>query len=209
MAFTRKFLTALGIEADKIDEIINAHVEVVEGLKEERDTFKKDAEKLAGVQKQLDDANDKLAKHSEDGETVPKSEYEDLKKQYEDYKTEQTTKETRQAKERAVREMYKAIGISEKRIDSVMKVTNLDEIELDKDGKIKDAETRTETAKTEWADFIETTTTKGAKTATPPANNGGGKMTRADIYKRDENGKYVLSTSERQKALAENPELMN
>ena len=37
MSFTRRFLSALGIEAEKIDEIINAHIEVVDGLKEERD----------------------------------------------------------------------------------------------------------------------------------------------------------------------------
>ena len=30
MALTRKFLAALGIEADKIDEIINAHSETVD-----------------------------------------------------------------------------------------------------------------------------------------------------------------------------------
>ena len=45
MAFTRKFLSAMGIEADKVDEIINAHIEVVDGLKEERDNFKKNADK--------------------------------------------------------------------------------------------------------------------------------------------------------------------
>lgn len=174
MAFTRKFLSALGIEADKIDEIINAHVEVVEGLKEERDGFKKDAEKLADVQKQLSEANDKLAKHSEDGETVAKSDYENLKKEYDDYKTAQTAKETNQAKERALRAMYKALGIPEKRVDAIMKVTSLDDYDLDKDGNLKDADTHSENAKTEWAEFIPTTVTKGAQTATPPANNGSG-----------------------------------
>ena len=54
-----------------------------------------------------------------------------------------------------------------------------------------------------------TTTTTGAKTSTPPANTGGAKLTKADIYKKDERGRYVLSASERQKALAENPELLN
>ena len=34
-------------------------------------------------------------------------------------------------------------------------------------------------------------------------------MTRAEIYKKDDKGRYVMSTSERQKALAENPDLMN
>lgn len=173
MAFTRKFLSALGIEADKVDEIINAHIEVVDGLKEERDGFKADAEKLADVQKKLDKANEKLAKQGE-GETVLKEDFDKLQKEYNDYKADVTAKETKRTKEHAVREFYKGVGVSEKRIDSVMRVTNLDDFELDKDGKIKDAEKHTEKAKTEWADFISTTTEKGANTANPPANNGGG-----------------------------------
>lgn len=200
MAFTRKFLSALGIEADKIDEIINAHVEVVDGLKEERDDFKKDAEKLADVQKQLDEANDKLAKHSEDGETVAKSDYENLKKEYDDYKTAQTAKETNRAKERALRAMYKALGIPEKRVDAIMKVTSLDDYDLDKDGKLKDAEKHTENAKTEWAEFIPTTVTKGAQTATPPANNGGNTLTKKDIM-------AIKDYDERVAAIEANPHL--
>ncbi len=35
MALTRKFLAALGIEDDKVDEIIQAHTETVNGLKDE------------------------------------------------------------------------------------------------------------------------------------------------------------------------------
>ena len=203
MAFTRKFLSALGIEADKVDEIINAHIEVVDGLKEERDGFKADAEKLADVQKKLDKANEKLAKQGE-GETVSKEDFDKLQKEYDDYKADITAKETKRTKEHAVREFYKGVGVSEKRLESVMRVTNLDDFELDKDGKIKDAEKHTEKAKREWADFISTTTERGANTATPPTNNGGSKMTKADIYKKDDKGRYVLSTEERQKALIEN-----
>lgn len=151
----------------------------------------------------MDKANEKLAKQGE-GETVLKEDFDKLQKEYDDYKADITAKETKRTKEHAVREFYKGVGVSEKRLDSVMKVTNLDDFELDKDGKIKDAEKHTEKAKTEWADFISTTTERGANTATPPTNNGGSKMTKADIYKKDDKGRYVLSTEERQKALIEN-----
>jgi hypothetical protein len=53
MALTRKFLKAMGIEEEKIEQIIDAHTETVNALKEERDNFKADAEKLPNVQKQL------------------------------------------------------------------------------------------------------------------------------------------------------------
>lgn len=173
MAFTRRFLSALGIEAEKIDEIINAHIEVVDGLKEERDNFKKDAEKLADVEKELTKAKEKLAKNGE-GETVAKEDYDKLKKEYDDYKADITAKNTRTEKENAFRELLKSVGVSEKRFNAIIKVSDIDGLELDKDGKIKDAEKHTENVKSEWADFIETTTTKGANTANPPANNGKG-----------------------------------
>ena len=200
MAFTRRFLSALGIEAEKIDEIINAHIEVVDGLKEERDNFKKDAEKLADVEKELTKAKEKLAKNGE-GETVSKEDYDKLKKEYDEYKADITAKNTRTEKENAFRELLKSVGVSEKRFNAIIKVSDIDGLELDKDGKIKDAEKHTENVKSEWADFIETTTTKGAKTATPPANNGKGVKTKEEIYKM-ENGRYVLSASERQAELA-------
>lgn len=178
MALTRKMLKAMGIEDEKIDQIIEEHVNVTDSLKEERDRYKADAEKLPDLQKKLENATKNGGE-----ETVSKAEHDKLQKEYDDYKAEQTAKETRAAKERAVREFYKStVGISEKRLDTVMKVTNLDEIELDKDGKIKDADKRAETAKTEWADFIPQTKTTGAKTANPPAGTGGGGIkTRAEI----------------------------
>jgi hypothetical protein len=194
----------MGIEADKVDEIINAHIEVVDGLKEERDKFKEDAEKLAGVEKELNKAKEKLAKNGE-GETVSKEDYDKLKKEYDDYKADITAKNTRTEKENAFRELLKSVGVSEKRFNAIIKVSDIDGLELDKDGKIKDAEKHSESVKSEWADFIETTTTRGANTANPPANSGGsGKMTKADIYAKDEKGRYKLSTEERQKALVEN-----
>lgn len=173
MAFTRKFLSAMGIEADKVDEIINAHIEVVDGLKEERDNFKKDADKLADVEKKLAKAEEKLAKNGE-GETVSKEDYDKLKKEYDDYKADITAKTTRTEKENAFRELLKSAGVSEKRLNAIIKVSDIDGLELDKDGKIKNADKHTETIKTEWAEFIETTTTRGANTANPPANSGKG-----------------------------------
>ena len=172
MALTRKFLKAMGIEEDKIEQIIEAHTETTNALKEERDGYKADADKLADVQKELDKA--KKAAKDDGEETVLKSEYDALKAEYDKYKGEITAEKERNAKETAYRELLKAAGVSEKRISAVVKVTDIDSVELDKDGKIKDADKHTEFVKTEWSDFVETTTTKGANTANPPANNGKG-----------------------------------
>ncbi len=200
MALTRKFLKAMGIEEEKIEQIIEAHTETTDALKEERDGYKEDAEKLATVQKELDKAKDKLAKNGE-GETVSKEDYDNLKKEYDDYKAEITAKNTRTEKENAFRELLKSAGVSEKRLNAVIKVSDIDGLELDKDGKIKNADKHTEAIKSEWAEFIETTTTRGADTANPPANSGkGGAKTKEDILK-------IRDTAKRQAEMKANPEL--
>ena len=195
MALTRKFLSALGIEAEKIDEIITAHTETVDALKEQRDGFKTDAEKLPGVQKELDDL--KAATNS--GESPFKKQYEDLKAEFDRFKADTDAKETQARKESAYRALLKQVGISDKRMESVMKVSKLDDLKLDKDGKIEGADKLAESLKTEWADFITTTGVQGAATETPPATTGGGGKysSRAEIM-------AIKDASQRQRAIAEN-----
>ena len=199
MSLTRKMLKAMGIEEDKIEQIIEAHTETVSALKDERDSYKEDAEKLADVQKELNTAKEKIAKHG-DGETVSKTEFDELKKEYEDYKKDITAKNIRTEKENAFRELLKSVGVSEKRLNAIIKVSNIDGLELDKDGKIKDAEKHTESIKSEWAEFIETTATRGANTANPPANNGG------KTGKTKEEIMAIRDPAVRQAEIAKNPE---
>ena len=178
MAFTRKFLSALGIEADKIDEIIDAHVEVVNSLKSERDSYKADAEALPGVQKELDDLKASAGDGKEDAWKVK---YDALKEYFDTYKADVEKKATNASKTEAYTALLKEVGISDKRIASVVKVADIDSIELDKDGKIKDADTLKQSLATEWADFIVTTQQQGAQTSNPPANNATKSYTREDI----------------------------
>lgn len=166
MALTRRFLSALGIEADKIDEIIAAHTDSIEGLKEQRDKYKADADKLPEVQKELDDL--KKQGNGEDWE----SKYNELKTEYDQYKTDIDAKETKIAKEKAYTDLLKEAGVSEKRIASILRVTNLDDVELE-DGKVKDHDAVKGNIETEWSDFIVRQEEQGAKTATPPTNNSG------------------------------------
>ena len=129
-----------------------------------------------------------------------KTKYDALKDDFEAYKKDITAKESKAARSNAYKELLKQAGISEKRLDAVLKVSDIDSLEMGDDGKFKDADKILENIKTEWADFITTTETHGASTATPPSNNGGGKMTKEEIMK-------IKDTSERQKAIADNHEL--
>lgn len=171
MALTRKFLAALGIESEKIDEIIEAHTDTVNALKNERDEYKEDAEKLPALQAELNDLKEAMEKNKDN---PYKEQYEDLKAEYDKYRQTVEAKETKQKKEAAYKALLKEAGVSDKRLASILKVSDVEAVEFDEDGKVKDADKLTESIKTEWADFIETVKTKGAETETPPAGKGNG-----------------------------------
>ena len=194
MSLTRKMLKAMGIEEEKIDQIIEAHSETVDSLKADRDTYKEDAEKLKTVQKELDDLKAK-------GDDGWKEKHDKLKGEFDTYKKDVEAKETHSKKEAAFRAILKDANLSEKGIEKAIKYAEWDKIELEADGKLKGASDHIKAVKEEWAEYVTTTTTTGAKTSTPPANSGGSVKTKEEIYKM-ENGRYVLSASERQAELA-------
>lgn len=193
MAFTRKFLKALGLTEEQVDSVVEAHTETVDGLKSQMAGYKTDAEKLEGVQRELDDLK---AKGGEDY----KIKYDSEHAAFEKYKNDQNAKESAALTERLYREQLNALGITGKRADSIVRLTDLSTVKV-KDGKLEDADGVKKGIQTDYADFIPKTRTDGADPADPP--HSGGKMSREEIYKKDDKGRYLLSTAERQKALAE------
>ena len=181
MALTRKFLTALGIEADKVDEIINAHAETVDALKAERDTYKDKAEKFDAEQDKVTKLEKQVKDLEDSNKDSYKVKYEAIKEEFADYKKGIESEKTKAEKTNAFKTLLKEIGISDKRIDSVTKISDIDGLKLDKDGKIEGVDELKKSLSEEWADFIEKTGTQGAKTATPPASGGGKAKTREEI----------------------------
>ena len=174
MALTRKMLAAMDIPAEKIDEIISAHTETVQAIKEERDALKKDADSAADYKSKLEAANEEL-KTLKSGDWEKK--YSDLKTEYDGFKKDTQEKAVKTAKENAYKQLLTDAGVSSKRIDSIIKVSapDIDKLEIGDDGKVKDADKLIEGVKKEWADFITTTGERGADTSTPPGNGEGGK----------------------------------
>ena len=164
MALTRRALKAMGIDEEKIDEIISMHSETVDGLKADVAKYKADAEALPEVQKQLEKAQADLEAGKKDSWKVK---YEAIKEEFEGYKTEQIQKESHAAKEKAYRALLQEAGVSEKRLESVLKVSDIDSVELDDKGAIKGADKLTESIKSEWAEVITTTETRGGQTSNP------------------------------------------
>lgn len=198
MAFTRKFLEAMGIEEKQVEEIIASHSEVVNALKEQRDTYKADAEKLPTVQKELDELKKKGPDGNEEKLKELQGKYDKLDKEYKDYKSSIEAKETKAAKEAAKKALLKEAGIADKYIDIIMKASadDLDSIELE-DGKIKDADKAKDNYAKTYADFISSTSVKGAETNNPPANNGGAtKLSRAsELFQKHSADMYGTKTS--------------
>lgn len=172
----REILSAAGVASDKMDEAVNkivdGHVTSINALREERDGYKADAEKLPGVQKELED----LKKTVADGGDYEKK-FNDEHTAFENFKAEVQKEKDTATKKSLYRGLLKELKVDEKRFDSILRVTDLDKIKVTKDGALDKADELKEGIKKEWADFIVTDKTDPGKVETPPASNGGGAKT--------------------------------
>ena len=160
MALTRAFLRGLKLDEEQVSAIIEAHAETVDGLKAVQSDL---ADKLKA-------AEEKLNAPTEDWE----QKYNAIQTEFEAFKTDTAAKAARQAKEAAYRQQLIRQGVSEKRIDGIMRydAETIDALELDEHGAIKDADAVSKGIGERWSDFIVTATTAGAPVASPPQNTG-------------------------------------
>ena len=168
MALTRKFLRAMGIDDDKIEEIINAHLETVNPLKDERDGLKERADKADELQKQVD----ALTEQGSGSEDLKKK-YDDEHAAFEAFKAEVAAGKAAEGKKTAYRKLLEDAGIDPKRLDAVLRVSDTSKIEIGEDGKIVDADKLTEQVKADWSDFVVSTGTMGQRVDTPPDKHTG------------------------------------
>ena len=158
MSLTRNFLKSLSLSGEQIEAVIGAHGETVSGLRQE-------AAMLAQVQKELDEARQELQMLHEDP-------WEDkfcaVSTEFEQFRQNVTAQETRRAKEQAYRKLLQEAGVSERRLDAVVKVTDVDRLPWE-DGAFVDPDGISANIKEEWAAFVGETKIHGADTARPPA----------------------------------------
>ena len=187
MAFTRSTIRSLakesGVEIPKEleDALVTEHLNARNAYAEEQ------------VKAELEKQPATKAENVKDSE-----EYKALKADFDKYKAEVTAKETKAAKEAAYRAILKDANLSEKGIEKAVKYADWDKIELDADGKLKGANDHIKAVREEWAEYV--TTTTGAKTSTPPANNGTG------TGKTKEEIMAIRDPAVRQAEIAKNPE---
>lgn len=165
MALTRKMLRAMGIDDEKIDQIVEAHGETVDALKAERDALQAKADQLEQVTAELET----LKARPDDGF---KEKYEAEHAEFEAFKAEVDSKNAMAEKRQLYRQLLQDAGIDPKRQDAVLRVADLDSLEVE-DGAVKDRDEVVKQVAEDWADFVVQSSTKPAPVPNPPANPGG------------------------------------
>ena len=184
MALTRKYLMAMGIETDKIDQIIESHGETVTGLKaeieeareatakakEQAEQFKQEAAKVPALEKQIEDI--KSAQPTEDWQVKYDEQVkatEALQAQFDQYKAEVAEKDANAEKLSLYKALLRDIGLDEKRVDKAARLKDLSELTVE-EGKLAGYDELKEAETAEWKEFIPQVSVRGAKVPTPPAS---------------------------------------
>lgn len=163
MALTRKLLKEMGIQEDKIEEIISAHSETVEALK----GFKADAQRLSDVENELEAARAELSLDF-------RSKYEALLSDFDSYKQnaakESAAKDLHRQKESEFERLLRDCKVHESCIKPILRVFDVDSLELTDEGKLSDSESVSAMVARDWSAFIQKSYTEGAVIPNPPQN---------------------------------------
>lgn len=174
------------------NRLVALHLGVVDPLKDDLTKYKADAEKLPGVQKQLDDL--KAA-----GDGGYKEKYEKEHSAFETYKSDVTAKESKAAKEKAVRAYFESKNITGANLDLAMRGCGEEMTALEMDGeKIKDTKSLDALIEGTYKGLVSKPSVRvdmGAR-----LNDGGKAMTKDDIMQ-------ITDRAERRAAIAANMDL--
>jgi hypothetical protein len=174
------------------NRLVALHLGVVDPLKDDLTKYKADAEKLPSVQKQLDDL--KAA-----GDVGYKEKYEKEHSAFEAFKTDITEKESKAAKEKAVRAYFESKNITGANLDLAMRGCGEEMAALELDGeKIKDTKSLDALVDGTYKGLVSKQT---VRVDTGARFNGGGKpMTKDEIMQ-------ITDRAERRAAIAANMDL--
>ena len=193
MALTRKMLTAMGIESEKIDQIIEAHTESTDALKAKAEEAEAKAEeqrakaaKVPALEKEIEE----LKAADESGEW--KSKYDEAKAEAEriqgdldklngekaaledefaSYKSGVEAEKADAEKLELYKGLLREIGLDEKRVEKAARLKPLDELTVE-EGALAGYEELKKAEAEEWAEFIpQSNGTHGQNVPNPPRGN--------------------------------------
>ena len=144
--------------------VVDPLLDDLESAKRDATKYKAEADKVPGLQKNLDEA-----KKGEDW----KDKYEKEHQSFEDYKT----KIARDAETAKVQAAYKNLlieeRISEKTLEAIMNATDYSKMKLKEDGTLDGIEDLKKDIDTKWGGFKVTTRQRGERVDNPPRGNDG------------------------------------
>lgn len=175
---TRKYLTALGIDADKIDSIIESHTDTLEAIKAERDKLKGDVEKVEALTKERDALSAKVQALEKAGGDAAK-----VQQEFDAYKASVETEKTNAQKTALIKAALEAEKANPAAIALLMKEIDLSKVELDGD-KLKDAKAVVEPVKAAYGAFFGKVNQQGTPIVSPPSsgNNDQNDLSDEDYY---------------------------
>ncbi len=179
---------------DLENRLIALHLGVVDPLKDQLQTYKADAEKLPGVQKELDDL--KAA-----GDGGYKEKYEAEVKAYKEYKEQVENEKTRGLKRTALDTFLKEkVNIQREEARAlILDATKYDDIKLDDKGSIADADALAKSYGEKYASFVSKPGAAGTPPSMPPSG-GNVRMTKEQI-------EQIKNPAERRAAIHANLDL--
>ena len=198
-AALRKIFEGAEIEVPKdvLGQICDLHTSSMDGLPE---TIKELKGKLKVAEQERDAAKAKVPVDGE--ETISKAEYDKLKGEFDQYKGDVQAKETKAKVNNAVRSYLESKNITGDNLDLAMMACESIIASAELDGeKLKDTTALDTLVDSKFKRLVTHTTTKGANTANPPANNGNSGVTKEDFQK--------MSYKDRLQIYNENPDLYN
>lgn len=188
-------MKALGIEEDKIEEIITAHGETVAALKDEIDKAEQSAKDSAAAAQE----RDKLQKRVEALEKTS-GDAAKVQAEYDAYKQQVETDKANAGKKALIKKALEDAHANPAAIDLMLGTVNLDDVKLDGEA-LKDVEAVLKPIREAHAGLFGTVQNQGTPPLNPPA--GDGKMTRESFEKLplSKRMEYINAHPEQQKEL--------
>lgn len=178
MALTRSLLKGMGLTDEQSEGVIEAHSDTVNGLKSQISDLQERVKTFDDLQKEL---NDLKASGSNEFEEKYNNEHE----AFEAYKQEIEKEKLSAKKSAALDDLLNESEITAR--DSVRslikKSYDLNAIDFDENGAVKDRESLINGIKSDFKDFIGNVETQGAPANNPPSGSSSKPLTREDIEK--------------------------
>lgn len=172
MSFTRSFLKSIGLNEEQISAALEEHTTVtkymqsqIDQYKAEAEQHKADAEKLPGIQKELDEL--KARKDY-------KPDYDKAVKDLEDYKAQVKREQELSKVKAAYRKLLKDEQISDNWAEDIMNFTQFEGMKLGEDGALQDVDALKKTIGEKYGKYKVTGRDRGEDVPHPPAGGAGG-----------------------------------